>query len=130
MTPGSRFLKALNRRPRAPEVRYHILAGDHGFVTKELRAGLNAQVQLLSNAQGLLGKMAHIGLNGAKGVLDEATDGLGDGCVSVASTKLEGVNDRIVIHANHVEIIRAPLFFPDPGPVASMPYLLEWLKAD
>jgi hypothetical protein len=34
-----------------------------------------------------------------------------------------------VIHANHAELIRAPLLFRDPGPVACMPYLLRWLKA-
>ena len=31
------------------------------------------------------------------------------------------------IHANHAELIRAPLLFADPGPVACMPYLLRWL---
>ena len=33
-------------------------------------------------------------------------------------------------HANHLELIRAPLLFPDPGPVASMPELLRWLAED
>ena len=65
------------------------------------------------------------------GSLDEITDGLGDGCVSVASTRLEGrERPSDVLHANHLELIRAPLLFPDPGPVASMPDLLRWLGED
>ena len=60
--------------------------------------------------------------------LDEITDGAGDGCVSLARTKLEGVSDQVVLHANHAELIRAPLLFRDPGPVACMPALLRWLK--
>ena len=34
------------------------------------------------------------------------------------------------IHANHVELVRGPLLYPDPGPVACMPVVLRWLKAD
>ena len=41
-----------------------------------------------------------------------------------------GVSDHVVIHANHAELIRAPLLYPDPGPVACMPYILRWLAAD
>ena len=36
----------------------------------------------------------------------------------------------MTVHANHAELIRAPLLFPDPGPVVCMPYILRWLKAD
>jgi hypothetical protein len=56
--------------------------------------------------------------------------GRGDGCIAVESTRLEGVADQQTIHANHLELIRAPLFYPDPGPVVSMPYILRWLEAD
>ena len=59
--------------------------------------------------------------------LDALTDGLGDGCVSVASTKLQGITEHKTIHANHLELIRAPLLFPEPGPVVSMPDILRWL---
>ncbi|MFO0910035.1 MAG: hypothetical protein U0794_17100 [Isosphaeraceae bacterium] len=37
------------------------------------------------------------------------------------------MSDHVTIHANHAELIRAPLLFRDPGPVACMPYLLRWL---
>ena len=63
-------------------------------------------------------------------LLDELTDGTGDGCIAVERTRLEGVADHVVIHANHVELVRGPMLYPDPGPVACMPMVLKWLKAD
>jgi hypothetical protein len=63
-------------------------------------------------------------------LLDELTDDTGDGCVALERTRLEGVADYVTIHANHAELIRAPLLFPDPGPVACMPDLLRLLKDD
>ena len=63
-------------------------------------------------------------------LLDELTDGTGDGCVSIDRTRLPGVTDHVTIPANHAELIRAPLLYPDPGPVACMPYVLRWLQAD
>jgi hypothetical protein len=49
--------------------------------------------------------------------------------VAVERTRLDGVADHVTIHANHAELVRAPLLFPDPGRVVSMPYVLRWLKA-
>ena len=63
-------------------------------------------------------------------LLDELTDATGDGCVSVEHTRLDGVADHVAIHSNHLELIRAPVLFADPGPVVSMPYVLRWLKED
>ena len=63
-------------------------------------------------------------------LLDELTDGSGDGCVAVERTRLEGADDHVTIHANHAELIRAPLLYPDDGPVPCMPYVLRWLQAD
>jgi pimeloyl-ACP methyl ester carboxylesterase len=129
--PGSAFLTALNRRPRRAGVAYHILAGDVGILSPSTRRQVEAQVETWKRQGGILGgMMARLaGGDDLAGRLDELSDGLGDGCISVARTRLEGVTDHVVIHANHAELIRAPLLFPDPGPVACMPYLLRWLKA-
>ncbi len=129
LLPDSPFLKALNARPRRAEVAYHILAGDSGFITPETRKRIETQARSLQKASGLLGNLTSLALGDLPSQLDEITDGTGDGCVSVASTRLEGVTDRKVLHANHVELIRGPLLFPEPGPVVCMPYVLEWLKA-
>ncbi len=83
------------------------------------------------NRGGLLGGLARMAGGTPEELsdrLDEITDGAGDGCVSFARTKLAGVSDHVVLHANHAELIRAPLLFRDPGPVACMPALLRWLK--
>lgn len=130
MTPGSAFLKALNARPRRDGVTYHILAGDVGVIPAPARRQIEGQLDAAKRQGGVFGGLARLATGGdLSDRLDELTDGAGDGCVSVARTRLAGVTDHAVIHANHAELIRAPLLFADPGPVACMPYLLRWLKA-
>jgi len=120
MTPGSVYLRALDARPRRGGVRYRILAGDSAYLTAEARRRVEGQLKFL----GGVGRMV---ASGVSAPLDEITDGLGDGCVAVASTRLDGVAEHRILHVDHLELIRAPLVFPDPGPVASMPDILRWL---
>ena len=130
MAPGSRFLSALNARPRQAGVEYHILAGDLGVVSATARRQIETQAALARRQGGLLGGLTRLAGGSAADLsdrLDEVADGSGDGCIAVARTKLAGVSDHNVIHANHAELIRAPLLFRDPGPVACMPFLLRWL---
>lgn len=130
MLPGSAFLTELNRRPRRRGVPYHIVAGDVGFLTREGRTQIEARIDLVNRNAGIFGRLAQAATGDLPDLLDELTDGTGDGCVAVERTRLEGVADHVVLHANHAELIRAPLLFPDPGPVACMPEVLRWLKAD
>jgi pimeloyl-ACP methyl ester carboxylesterase len=127
LTPGSPFLEALNARPRRKGVRYHILAGSEGFLSKSARAQVEAHYAAVSRAPGFLGGIARVMLRDLGAQLDELTDGLGDGCVSVASTKLDGVTHHETLHVNHVALIRGPLLYPDPGPVAGIPFILRSL---
>lgn len=128
MVPGSRFLKNLNARARRESVAYHIIAGDSGILPVAARKQIEDQANLARNQPGILGVIARNAIGeDLSGRLDEVTDGTGDGCVSVARSRLPGVSDHVVIHANHAELIRAPLLFKEPGPVACMPYLLRWL---
>jgi pimeloyl-ACP methyl ester carboxylesterase len=126
MTPGSPYLNALNARKRREGVHYHILAGDNGYLSLEARR----QFEGRTSGRGVLGGIGRLVSSGVSSQLDEITDGLGDGCVAVASTKLDGVEAPRILHANHLELIRAPLLFPDPGPAASMPEILRWLEED
>lgn len=130
MLPGNPFLKKLNRRPRRAGVAYHIIAGDRGLLTPEARVRIETQLGLTSRNAGLFGQLAQAANTNLSGVLDELTDGTGDGAVSIAHTRLDGVDDHVVIHANHAELIRAPLLFSEPGPVACMPDVLRRLRAD
>lgn len=127
MTPGSAFLSALNGRPRRSGVRYHILAGDSGWLSREARRRVEAQSQFLHRSGGLLGDLTRRAVGELRDQLDAVTDGSGDGCVAVAATRLDGVADHETIHANHVELIRGPALYPDPGPIACMPLVLKWL---
>jgi pimeloyl-ACP methyl ester carboxylesterase len=130
MLPGSALLAKLNRRPRRRGVAYHIVAGDSGFLTRDGRAQIEGQVDLVNRNAGIFGRFTQAATADLRELLDELTDGTGDGCVAVARTKLDGVTDHVILHANHAELIRAPLLFPDPGPVACMPEVLRSLKAD
>jgi pimeloyl-ACP methyl ester carboxylesterase len=130
MLPRSAFLNDLNRRTRRAGVRYHTLAGDVGVLSPAARRQVDLQLATLGSGKGFLGGLARLASDDLRGRLDELTDGRGDGCIAVESTRLDGVADQQTIHANHLELIRAPLFYPDPGPVVSMPYILRWLEAD
>jgi pimeloyl-ACP methyl ester carboxylesterase len=130
MLPGSPFLKELNRRQRRQNLPYHIIAGDRGFLTLEARGQIEGRIDLVTRNAGVIGRLTQAATADLPDLLDELTDNTGDGCVSIERTRLDGVTDHVVIHANHAELIRAPLLFADPGPVACMPDLLRWLKED
>lgn len=128
LAPGSSFLEALNRRGRRAGVGYHILAGDAGFLTRADRQKVEARLAAAGRAGGLVGGISRVAAVGCAAALDEMTEGTGDGCVAVASTRLEGVTDQEVVAANHVELIRGPLLYPDPGPIACLPFVLKRLR--
>jgi hypothetical protein len=130
MLPGSPFLTGINRRPRRRGLSYHIIAGDRGFLTRDGRAQIEGRLDLVTRNSGIFGRLTQAATADLPDLLDELTDGTGDGCVRVERTRLEGVADHVTIHANHAELIRAPLLFADPGPVACMPDVLRWLKED
>ena len=129
LAPGSRFLRELNARPRREGVAYHILAGRSGFMSKADREKVESRLAVAGRAGGLLGGITRIAVANTSAMLDELTEGTGDGCVSVASTKLDGVEDHEVISANHVELIRGPLLYPGPGPIACLPFLRARLRS-
>lgn len=129
MLPGSAFLKGLNGRRRRAGVPYHTLAGTGGFLSPAARRQIEARLGLDGRAT-LVGGLARLAAGNLPAQLDEITEGTGDGCVSLASTRLDGVDDHVTLPANHLELIRAPLLYPDPGPVACMPYVLGWLAKD
>ena len=130
LLPGSAFLKRINSVSRARDVPYHILAGNSGVIPREIRQQAQVQLETASRENGLLSIFSRAAGREIVPLLDELTDGSGDGCVSVERTRLEGVDDHVTIRANHAELIRAPLLYPDDGPVPCMPYVLRWLQAD
>lgn len=130
MLPGSPFLRRLNSNPPNEAVAYHIIAGDVGVISVEERRRIEKRLDALARGSGFLAPLTRLATGEVAPLLDELTDGTGDGCVTVARTRVPGGPEPVVLHANHAELIRAPLLFADPGPVVSMPQILQWLKED
>ncbi|CAN5631779.1 hypothetical protein BH23PLA1_BH23PLA1_10360 [soil metagenome] len=130
MAPESAYMKRLNGRPRREGVRYHLLAGNAGFLNLDARRRIETQYQAVTKRAGVFGGLARLAVGDLPAQLDELTEGTGDGAVSVSSTRLEGAPEPVVIPVNHVELIRGPLLYPEPGPVACLPYILKWLVSN
>jgi pimeloyl-ACP methyl ester carboxylesterase len=130
LLPGSPFLTETNRRRRPEAVAYHILAGSSAVIPREVRQQVQNQLDSIGRDKGLFSVFTRLAGGELVPLLDEMTDGSGDGCVAVERTRLAGVDDHVTIRANHAELIRAPLLYPDEGPVPCMPYVLRWLQAD
>ncbi len=123
LIPTSSYLRELNARPRRAGVAYHILAGDGGFLTSVTHERILTEYQALRRKGGLVAGLVGATLPGLPAILEELSEGTGDGCVAVRSTRLNGVDDHAVIHVDHVALVRGPLFFPEPGPVACWDFL-------
>jgi len=103
--PGSAFLKSLNARPRREGVRYTIVAGSQSPVRRVTAGCIDA------TARSIGGRAAGWwGLRQIKGGLTHAAENLrdkatgGDGPVNVASARLAGVDDFVVVQADHATL--------------------------
>lgn len=117
LLPESEFLKALNARALPKYTKITVIAGRASPVSK------NKIDQLNRNAAPEL-KKAMTQLTGA---LNDLVDGVGDGLVTLESSKLEGVDDYTVVEGNHVSMVRHVL--PSDSPPA-IPVILKRLKDD
>ncbi|WP_165220876.1 alpha/beta hydrolase [Aquisphaera insulae] len=130
MLPGSAFLRKINAAERNPAVRYHIVAGSAGLVSATVHGQARDRLDAMARDAGIFGVVSRVASRDLSAVLDEISDDTGDGCVAIERTRLNGVDDHVVVRANHAELIRAPVLFADDGPVPCMPHVLRWLEAD
>ncbi len=91
LLPGSHFLKDLNARPLPSHTRLTVIAGRASPIDSTAFDGLAALVAQDQEA--------------FREQMMEAIDGLGDGCVTLASSRLEGVDDYHVVDADHLGMI-------------------------
>lgn len=121
LLPGSRFLTDLNRRPHPVGVDMLVIAGVASPWTEdeidEWIAGLGEDADAERAAR----------LDELRAALVSLTRGLGDGLVSVDSTRLEGVDHRTV-DGTHLSMIRNILEKSDRTPPA-VPIIVERLTA-
>jgi hypothetical protein len=122
LLPGSDFLIRLNGRPHPAHTSYTIVAGQLSPVSEQELATLAKRVEALARSMGM---ESTAGSRLATSMFQEAVRGIGDGVVSIESARLPGVDDPIVVEANHLSMI-VNLFPSDSTPPA-IPIVLEKL---
>jgi pimeloyl-ACP methyl ester carboxylesterase len=132
LLPGSRFLTDLNARPLARHVCHTIIAGRMSPVgareVDELADTIREAASAAKAPRWLRNWIDSAG-NGAGNAFDEVVRGLGDGCVTIDSARLKGVDDFVVVEANHVSMIVAMVADADDDPPPAVPLILERLAA-
>lgn len=105
LNPRSQFLTELNARPRRASVRYTVIAGDHNVVRTIEADALDGSANIIPRRArcwwGL--RQINTGLHNAARSTRE-TCGKSDGPVTIASTRLQGVTDHVVVHADHMNM--------------------------
>ena len=106
LIPDSPFLRALNARTRNPKVRYAIFLGTRGPLSEDDLARLRQAVARAGDRDRwvrFFGNRVHTWLED----LDETINAKGDGVVSVARGRLEGVPDTVVLDFSHVGVLQS-----------------------
>ena len=120
LLPGSVFLRRLNARPLATHTRYTIVAGRASPVSRDdvhrvlrrlrnLGSSKIAPKWLRDIAEGAEADVAASALGAAIG-------GIGDGVVTLESARLPGVDDVVIVRADHVGLIVNVLPADEPPP--------------
>lgn len=100
LRPGSAFLKQLNARPRRAGVKYTTIAGDQHIIARWSAQVVACTDDSLPKKHWWGIRHTSSGLHKAEHKLREQ-HGRSDGVVELASTRLEGVEDVVVVHADH-----------------------------
>ncbi|MHC4769255.1 MAG: esterase/lipase family protein [Planctomycetota bacterium] len=122
LLPGSDFLRRLNGRPHPTHTSYTIVAGQLSPVSEEELATLAKRVKALARSMGMEDTP---GSRMATSMFQEAVRGVGDGVVSIESARLLGVNDMVLVEANHLSMIVNLL--PSDSTPPAIPIVLEKL---
>jgi len=105
LRPGSKFLRELNARPRRPGVKYTIIAGNLHPARRITADCLDATSRLVPRRASSWWGMRH-----CKEELEDRADRMraaasrSDGPVKLHSARLQGVDDFVVIHADHASL--------------------------
>ena len=104
LKPDSKCLKDLNAGERNKNVDYSIILGDLGVLSASDTKLLKRFAKQLTDAE------LNNGGNDLNALLEtlppELVSGRGDGVVSVESGKLDGVEDTVVMHFQHSELLK------------------------
>jgi len=100
LLPNSDFLRTLNARPLPDNTTITIIAGKTSPIDE------NEIQNLAGSLKQNLPSSALLNINALVIDLNKLTNGLGDGVVSVNSTKLSGVSDFVIVPGNHLTMVR------------------------
>jgi pimeloyl-ACP methyl ester carboxylesterase len=114
LLPDSEFLQTLNQRPHPEDVEMLIIAG---VVSPWGEEDIKHYMEAMEN-NGQADSLASF--------LYSVSDGLGDGLVTVESTRLEGI-DHLIVPGTHLSMIRNILVDSDRIP-PSIPVILQHLE--
>ncbi|MFG0247854.1 MAG: esterase/lipase family protein [Phycisphaeraceae bacterium JB051] len=120
LLPNSEFLTTLNARPNPKDLTITCIVGNASPVNMDEVRDFEAKCADLLND----------GQNDQKfsQTIEQLTNGIGDGCVSMTSAHLEGVTDEVVVQANHRTLLRTiPVISTTRQPPA-IPIILDRLK--
>lgn len=120
LLPGSQFLTELNARPHPDGVRMSIIAAIAPPLDDE------KITEFITSLREKLPENKHDMLDGLESAILSATHGLGDGLVTVSSTRLEGVPHQTV-RGTHLTMIRNYVKSSKRVPPA-VPIIVEQLK--
>jgi pimeloyl-ACP methyl ester carboxylesterase len=102
LKPRSEFIAQLNARPRRQGVRYTIIAGDRHPAARITGNTVTSVARIVpTRVAGWWGFRQTVGGINALGRAIKDRPSSGDGPVSIRSTRLDGVEDRVVLHADH-----------------------------
>jgi pimeloyl-ACP methyl ester carboxylesterase len=101
LLPGSAFLTELNARPMPVGAIFTVIAGSAA-------EGLDRDIEQLLQWNGLKSVLSPEQIEHARRAVLEAAGALGDGVVSADSQMLPGVEDTVVIRANHRLMLKRP----------------------
>jgi pimeloyl-ACP methyl ester carboxylesterase len=119
LLPDSQFLRTLNERPHPEDVKMLCIAGKVSpWAEKDIDHFLNSIRENVPAA-------GQATLTDLEVLLISMSDGLGDGLVTVESTRLDGVDHRTV-HGNHLSMIRNISIESSRVPPA-IPVIIEYL---
>lgn len=125
LLPGSAFLTELNARSLPADLPVTIIAGSASPFTADELSSMARRLDAMGKSK--LGQVYEgSDLERSAGDL---IDGLGDGCVSLESTRLKGVADYVVVRANHLGMIQNMFGRGDRIPPA-VPIILDRLARD
>ncbi len=109
LRPDSDFLRRLNARPQPQHTTYTIIAGRVSPLSVPELESLTTRMKQLARSDAAppwLREWADLAdTTPASSMLEAAIGGLGDGLVTIESTRLAGVDDFVVVEGNHISMI-------------------------